>query len=439
MKNRIFKIVTLGCKVNQYESAAIEESLSAEGWKRALPGDLPDLTVINTCIVTQRASYQSRQAVRKAVREKGKGIVAVTGCYPQVFPEEIKCLDGVDIITGNPGKTGITGLLKNDGLPFQKQCEIASFSRNMPFEYMPVSEFSDRTRATLKIQEGCESFCSYCIVPYARGPLRSLPSDRVMESLRAFFDRGYREAVLTGIHLGKYGVDLDRGENLEKLLERILTGIPGLRIRLSSLEPVEITDGIIDMMASGEGLCRYFHISLQSGDSGILEKMNRRYTPDDFARIVESIHDRVPMAAIGVDIIAGFPGEDEEAFRNSYKLISGLPVSYLHVFPFSVRKGTPAAKYPDQVNSGIIKERAAVLRALGREKRMKFYESCLNNNFFVLAEGWHSKEKMLVKGLSDNYLPFVFPFDHPVRNQMIMLTAQRIENENIAGLPVLKE
>lgn len=433
MKNKRYKIITLGCKVNQYESAALEERLLSEDWYPALPEDVPDVTVINTCIVTQRASYQSRQAIRKAVRDKKSGLVAVVGCYPQVFHEEISGIEGVDIITGNCGKSRISDfLIKGSG--FCEKCtEIIDYKKDMPFDFLPVRRFAKRTRAFLKVQDGCESFCSYCIVPFARGPLRSLTPDKVIDSLRSFSNSGYKEVVLTGVHLGKYGVDLDNMDGLKELLIKIGKEKLGLRIRLSSIEPMEITPDLIDMVASREWLCRHFHIPLQSGDKRVLKRMNRHYEPDDFKRLVESVHKKIPMAAIGVDVITGFPGEDEKAFMNSCSLIDDLPVSYLHVFPFSARQGTPAAEFPDQIDSRVIKERAAILRNIGKGKRMEFYKSCLNKEFSVLAEGWHSKGKKIMKGLSDNYLPVVFPSKVSVKNELINVTVKKVTKENVVG------
>ncbi len=433
MEEKTCKIITLGCKVNQYESAALEERLLSENWRFALPDEAPDLTIINTCIVTGRASYQSRQEIRKAVREKRDGIVAVTGCYPQVFYEEISGIEGVDIIIGNAGKSRIPDLLIRHTETGEKLVDIAGFGKGMPFEPLTVKGFENRTRAFLKIQDGCESFCSYCIVPFARGPLRSLHPDRVIDSLREFACGGYKEVVLTGIHLGKYGAESGNPNGLEKLLVRIGKERLNLRVRLSSLEPIEITHDLIDMVAGSEWLCRHFHIPMQSGDKNILKMMNRHYSPDDFRRLVESIHKKIPVAAIGVDVITGFPGEDENAFENSRSLIDDLPISYLHVFPFSPRQGTPAAGFSGQVNSRIIKERAQILRDLGKKKRMKFYESCLNKEFTVLTEGWHSEEKGIMNGLSDNYLPVIFSSNVSVKNELVRLVIEKVENEKVVG------
>ena len=285
----------------------------------------------------------------------------------------------------------------------------------------------------MKIQDGCQSFCSYCIVPFARGPLRSLDVSEVMLMLNDLSGEGYREVVFTGVHLGKYGVDLNNGVDLKGLLRVIARKGLSARIRLSSIEPNEIDRELIEMMASEDWLCRHFHIPLQSGDNKILEKMNRNYTAQEFERLVERIHQRIPFAAIGVDVMAGFPGEDHGAYENTFSLIKDLPVSYLHVFPFSPRKGTPAAGFPDQIDQRVITERAAQLRSLGQEKRNAFYRSCLGKDFLVLTEGWESEKKTLVKGTSDNYLPVIFPRSQDPKTQVLPVRMVGLEKGRVLG------
>ncbi|MFC1869323.1 tRNA (N(6)-L-threonylcarbamoyladenosine(37)-C(2))-methylthiotransferase MtaB [Thermodesulfobacteriota bacterium] len=436
MTGKTFKIITLGCKVNQYESAYIKERFTAAGWRQGLKNGEADITVINTCIVTQRASYQSRQAIRKAIRENSSGMTAAIGCYAQVFPEELSRIEGISIIAGNKEKTKLPDMLIN-GEYSGRTCVISEpFQKNKTFELLPIKGFLDRTRAFLKIQDGCESFCSYCIVPFARGPLRSLDPSRVIKMLEILYENDYKEVVLTGVHLGRYGADLKEGIELKELLHRIGNeGLP-LRIRLSSLEPNEIDEEMIDIVASEAWLCRHFHIPLQSGDDYILKKMNRHYARKDFAGLVERIHARVPLAAIGVDTMAGFPGENDRAHQNTFSLINDLPVSYLHVFPFSPRKGTAAVEFPDHVNQKVIKKRAGELRDLGRRKREVFYRSCLGKEFLVLAEGWHSEKEKMTKGLSDNYLPVIFPSSRLIRNSMLKVRMEEIGEDVIIGRSV---
>ncbi len=436
MAEKTFRIITLGCKVNQYESAYLKERFIEEGWDLSLSDDKPDMTIINTCIVTQRASCQSRQAIRKAIRENPSGIIAAIGCYAQVFPDELSDIRGINIVAGNRDKAKLPDLLlKTSESPVP--CIVSEgFGGDTPFDFNPIRGFPGRTRAFLKIQDGCESFCSYCIVPFARGPLRSLAPNRVIETLGSLCKNGYREVVLTGVHLGRYGVDLDGVVDLKGLLRWIGDeGFP-IRIRLSSLEPNEIDRDMIDLIASEEWICKHVHIPLQSGDDGVLKRMNRHYGSLRFAGLIERIHERMPLAAIGLDTMAGFPGEDDRAFRNTFSLVNDLPISYLHVFPFSPRKGTTAMEYRDRVSDDQIKERARRLRELGKRKREIFYRSCLGKEFSVLTEGWHSEEKNEIKGLSDNYLSVIFQSPLLIKNRILKVRIEEVNKINIVGRPV---
>ena len=435
MAGKKFKIITLGCKVNQYESAYLKERLVGEGWCQVEKGHDADVSIVNTCIVTQRASYQSRQAVRRAIRENPDGITAAVGCYAQVFPQELSGIEGIGLIAGNREKPRLPDILKGE-LGFRRPRIVSDrFGEGASFDFLPIKEFPDRTRAFLKIQDGCESFCSYCIVPFARGPLRSLAPARVLEALESLCNSDYKEVVLTGVHLGKYGFDLEGGISLKGLLDRIgEKGLP-LRIRLSSLEPNEIGPELIEMVASGEWICRHFHIPLQSGDDMVLKRMNRHYESRQFAGLVDRIHTKIPLAAIGVDVMTGFPGENEAAHRNTLALIDDLPVSYLHVFPFSPRKGTAASKFPGRVNPKVIKERAEELRELGKRKREAFYLSCLGREFSVLVEGWYSQGDKMVKGLSDNYLKVIFPSAELVKNSMSLVIMEGVRKDGVLGKP----
>jgi threonylcarbamoyladenosine tRNA methylthiotransferase MtaB len=433
MTEKTFKIITLGCKVNQYESAYLTERLMEEGWRPSPKKDRADLSIVNTCIVTGKASYQSRQAIRKAIRENPTGTTAAVGCYAQVFPEELLRIRGVDIVAGNKEKARLPDILRKTGRSCETRFFPGDYDGLTTFDPIPIKQFTGRTRAFLKIQDGCESFCSYCIVPFARGPCRSLDPGRVIKTLESLCANGYKEVVFTGVHLGKYEVDSKGDAGLERLLQEIgKEGLP-VRIRLSSLEPNEISRGLVDMIASEDWLCRHFHVPLQSGDREILKKMNRHYTPDDFAGLIERIHEKIPLAAIGVDVMAGFPGEDDPAHENTFRLISQLPVSYLHVFPYSSRKGTKAAGFPDQVPPEVIKERAERLRNLGAEKRKRFYTSCLGGEFNVLTEGWDPKEKHMITGISDNYLRVLFPSRRSLKNRFRKVLIREVREGHVRG------
>ncbi len=428
-----FRIITLGCKVNQYESAYITESLIHAGWNRAGEGEKADVAVINTCIVTQRAAHQSRQEIRKAIRKNPNGMVAAIGCYAQVYADELSEIQGIGIIADNTVKGRVPELLLDTVHPSNKSNISNKFNPGMPFEFLPIRCYPGRTRAYLKIQDGCESFCSYCIVAFARGPYRSLSPEKVMSMIESLAKEGYREIVLTGIHLGKYGVDLEGGMNLKRLLRMIgREGFPA-RIRLSSLEPNEIDRDFIEMMAPGTWFCRHFHIPLQSGDDRVLKRMNRHYTAKEFGKLIRSIHAEIPLAAIGIDIMCGFPGEDSGAHKNTCALIKDLPVSYLHVFPFSPRKGTAAFDFDGRNNPEVIKERAAELRGIGQDKRAGFYGRCLEKQFPVLVERWYSKDEEMVMGTSDNYLPVIFASPEDLKNRIVHVRIERIENNRVIG------
>lgn len=430
-----FKIVTLGCKVNQYESAYLAESLSELGWRRLRPGQAADVCVVNTCIVTQKAAHQSRQAIRKAIRETPRGLVAAVGCYAQVYPEELRRIEGLRLIADNTAKGNLPSLL-TDGVESRRKVEAtADFPSAPAFEFLPVHQQPDRSRVYLKIQDGCRAFCSYCIVPYARGPYRSLDPNRVLSALHDFARAGCREVVLTGIHLGKYGVDLAGCKGLTELLRRIGDEALPLRIRLSSLHPNEIGSELIELMATEHWLCRHLHISLQSGDDRILKRMKRDYTARDFASLIKRAHEAAPLAAVGVDLMAGFPGEDTRAHQNTLSLIRELPVSYLHVFPYSERPGTEAASLEGRADPRRIRTRARALRDLGAEKRMAFYSRSLYQPFEVLVEGWHSRKDGLAEGTTDNYLPVVFESPSPQKGRVLEVFAHALTGDRVMGVP----
>ena len=433
MRNKSFKVITLGCKVNQYESAYLKEALAGAGWGQVGRDETSDVVIINTCIVTQKAAHQSRQAIRKAIRENPGGYIAAVGCYAQALPKEISQIEGVGLVADNRMKADIPRFLIKGGTSSKTTVLLKRYGADAPFDFLDIKSFPDRTRAYLKIQDGCESFCSYCIVPFTRGPYRSLAPEKVLHMLETLSGQGYKEVVFTGIHLGKYGVDLMGDTDLVFLLRMVgREGYP-LRIRLSSIEPNEIEMGLIEMAASERWLCRHFHIPLQSGDNRVLKMMNRNYTTREFAEIIEAIYSKIPHVCIGVDIMSGFPGEDSKAHRNSCSLIKDLSLSYLHVFPFSPRSGTAANRFKGRVDPGIIKKRAAELRDLGERKRNLFYQGCLHEEFPVLGEGWDSEKPGVMKGRSDNYLPVLFQSDHTRENQLVQVLMERVEGNMVIG------
>ena len=399
-----FAVATLGCKVNQCESAGISETM-AVGMKLVPFDEKADCYIVNTCTVTGRTDYQSRQLIRRAIRKNPAAVVLVTGCYAQRAPEEIARIPGVRIVAGNAEKFRLSELIQELSEGKGPQVRVGDIRSEKKFSPLGAASFPDHTRAFLKIQDGCNAFCSYCIVPQARGASRSLQPAEVEEGIASLVREGHREVVLTGIHLGAYGRDLIQATDLTAMVRHIAKTQPVERLRLSSIEPREVTDELISLIGSSGVVCRHLHIPLQSGDDGILAAMNRDYDAAFFRNLVQKVHAAVPGIAVGIDVIAGFPGETETAFANTLRLVEGLPVAYLHVFPYSRRPGTPAADMPNQVSETEKKRRAERLRRVGVAKRQAFAVRSIGTPLAVLIEGRKDKSTGFSIGFSDNYIP----------------------------------
>jgi len=430
-----FKITTLGCKVNQAESEAIAQDLLTSKRLTARDREAADICIVNTCAVTQKAAMQSRQAVRRAIRANPNAQIIVTGCYAQTAPQEIKAIDGVSYIVGQGEKHTIGRIIRTAGdrAPGHAMCICGDIRKKRPFASLPMANTVLRTRFFLKIQDGCDACCAYCIVPQARGRSRSMPLENVLENIGKLARAGYREVVLTGIHLGAYGHDLFPATNLATAMEHIQALRPIGRVRLSSIEPFEVTGKILEPVLKSDIFCRHFHIPLQSGDAGILKNMGRPYSPQFFGDLIHKIHRFMPDAAIGVDALVGFPGESESAFENTYNLIEKLPISYLHVFPFSVRPGTKAANLPNKVDAGIIKDRCERMRILGNEKRMKFYQAFMKRVLPILIETEREASTNLLKGITSNYLPVLIDAGDHLKNKMVDVKIQKLEGMKLFG------
>ena len=427
-----FTITTLGCKVNQYESDAIAQRLKEMGYVPAGAENPADLCIINTCTVTHKASMQSRQAVRQFIRSNPQAQIIVTGCYAQTEPDELKKIDGVHHIVGHGDKQNIPDIVlsQEKGFP-SPSLTWRNILHEHHFKQFPVTVFGNRTRPFLKIQDGCDTFCTYCIVPYARGRSRSMPLEKILENIRSLKQAGFHEVVLTGVHLGVYGLDLSPQTSLTDLLEHVCESNVMDRVRLSSIEPHELTQKIIELIAKTEIFCDHFHIPLQSGDDRILERMHRPYTSSFFIDLILNIKDQVPDAAIGVDILTGFPGETEKAFENTYSLIEKLPVTYLHVFPFSPRPGTPAFKYPQKIPQKTIKARCEKMRRLGNEKKYAFYNKFMGKTVEVLIESKRDKATGLLKGITSNYIPVHIVDKIDLFNTLVQVKIEKIRNNNM--------
>ncbi|MDD4998823.1 MAG: tRNA (N(6)-L-threonylcarbamoyladenosine(37)-C(2))-methylthiotransferase MtaB [Syntrophales bacterium] len=397
-------VATLGCKVNQCESAGIAEKLTLQGMTQVPFEESADCYIINTCTVTCRTDYQSRQLIRRATRRNPAAAVLVTGCYAQRAPGEIARIPGVRFIVGNAEKDRIPDIIR-EMISGDRQTRVGEIRKERRISRLGATVFPEHTRAFLKIQDGCDAFCSYCIIPHVRGKSRSLPRAEIEERITALVRNGYREVVLTGIHLGAWGCDLRPKTNLASLVQQIIQGRTVERLRLSSVEPREVTDTLISLPGSSGTVCRHLHIPLQSGNDGILEAMGRNYDAAFFRDLFRRIDGAVPGIAVGIDVIAGFPGETEKAFSDTLHLIEESPIAYLHVFPYSRRPGTPAATMSGQVPEKVKKRRAEQLRAVGAEKRRRFAERFIGSPLNVLVEHRTDRATGLPIGFSDNYIP----------------------------------
>jgi len=430
--NPTVSIVTLGCKTNQFESVAMGEQLASAGYRQVEFETGADLVIVNTCTVTSATDSQSRNLIRRARRFNPLAKVVVTGCYAQIDPQSLSQLPGVALVIGNQEKVRLLETLSS--FDETTKIQVGDIRNSSSIEPLNLSGFDQRSRAFVQIQNGCDAFCSYCIIPYARGRSRSVPVTAIVEQLEKLAENGYPEIVLTGIHIGNYGHDLQPQVDLLTLLQKIEQSNFTGRLRLGSIEPTELPENLYQYIAASTWICPHFHIPLQAGDNDILQRMNRHYTTTFFAELVEQIHQLRPDAAIGLDIIAGFPGETDSQFEHTCRLLESLPFSHLHVFPFSRRSGTPAATMPDQLSGTIIKQRAAQLRQLGEVKLHDFSQRFVGSELDIVIEAGGSDG--LRKGLSQNYLSVAVPAEVVEPGKMIRVKISALSRDLLLGEPV---
>jgi threonylcarbamoyladenosine tRNA methylthiotransferase MtaB len=430
-----YMIRTLGCKVNQFETEAIARQLDQAGLEMATQAleagsDDADICIINTCTVTHKAATQSRQAIRQAIRTNPTATVVVTGCLAQIESDMMHKIKGIDYVVGHADKHRIPQILHTSH-KFDIKPQSISSEFQFPLDSHPLPfSAGARTRPFLKIQDGCNAFCTYCIVPYARGRQRSMPLENVITSLDQIQAAGFHEAVLTGIHLGSFGRDLTPKIDLAQLLAQVTLRKTIDQIRLSSLEPLEITEELLTIIMEAADrpghICRHIHVPLQSGDDTILKRMGRPYNRQVFTQRIKAIHRAMPQAAIGVDVMLGFPGETEQAYQNTRTLIDELPIAYLHVFPFSARAGTLASQFSDKVSVDIIKHRCQEIRTLGHDKRQAFFTKHLDTEVDVLVETTPDAFTGDLKGVTSNYIKVLLKYKPGIKN-----TFQRVYLEGI--------
>jgi threonylcarbamoyladenosine tRNA methylthiotransferase MtaB len=400
---------TLGCKVNFYDTEAIWQLFKHEGYEQVDFEAAADVYVINTCTVTNTGDKKSRQMIRRAIRRNPEAIVAVTGCYAQTSPAEIMAIPGVDMVIGTQDRENIIPLIKQFEAERQPINAVRNIMKTRTFEELDVPDFADRTRAFLKIQEGCNNFCTFCIIPWSRGLMRSREPQSVIEQARGLVAAGYKEIVLTGIHTGGYGEDIE-DYSLAKLLWD-LDKVEGLkRIRISSIEASQITDEVLDVLKHSDKMCRHLHIPLQAGNDEVLARMRRKYTTAEFAEKIERIHSIMPGVAITTDVIVGFPGETEEMFRDGFRFMERMGFSEMHVFPYSKRTGTPAARMLDQVDEEVKNAHVHELIDLSEKMQLAYARKYVGEVLEVIPERDYkgAPGSGLVMGYTDNYLQLVF-------------------------------
>ena len=413
-ENKSVAFLTLGCKVNQIETQSMSELFRRAGYEIKEFGEDADIYVINTCSVTAVGEKKSRQQIRRAHRMNPEAVIAVTGCYAQLAPEDIATIEGVGLVVGTKDRQNIVTMAEEAAASYARERKATSKVGNIrethEFEELIVDDDvkgdiapHQRTRAFIKIQEGCENFCTYCIIPYTRGPLRSRHLDSIRSEAKRLAEEGYREIVLTGIHLGAYGRDFKDGTTLADAVETILQEKSFARVRLSSLESVEVDERLLTMMKNEPRFAPHLHLPLQAGSDEILRRMNRHYNTAEFIDLTERLRKEVPSLALTTDIIVGFPGETEELFAETLKNAELIGFSKIHVFPYSVRPGTPAATMPNQVPEPVKKERVHRLEAVGERTAAKFRQFSVGCVKEVLIETIDA-EKNTADGLTDTYI-----------------------------------
>ncbi len=415
-ESKTFSISTLGCKVNQYESMAAKSLLTEAGYIEAEDKEVADVVIINTCTVTHVADKKSRQTIRRIISKNKNATVLVMGCYAQMKPEEVEQIDGVDIVIGTEGKSQIAEILNN----YFKANELPVFESSsdsfilQKYEEIVTNYQPDKTRAFIKVQDGCNLFCTYCIIPYARGKIRSRNINDILKEVKFLAKSGYREIVLTGIHLSSFGLDCkDKNDDnydirLINLIERIAEDSPDIRIRLGSLEPGIVTEDFAKRIAKVPSICDQFHLSLQSGSDTILKLMNRRYDTVKYRQAVDNLRAVFDKPAISSDVIVGFPSETDELFKETMAFCESIGFANLHVFPYSPRENTPASKMPNQIEKKVKTARVNQLIDLANKMEIEYLHSLVGTTQEIIVENYDGS---ILSGRCRNYAPVYMEFD----------------------------
>ncbi|URZ01152.1 tRNA (N(6)-L-threonylcarbamoyladenosine(37)-C(2))-methylthiotransferase MtaB [Clostridium felsineum] len=429
--------ITLGCRVNSYDSEAMAEKFLKSGWEVVNHDEKADAYVINTCTVTNMGDRKSRQMISKSKKVNENAVIAVVGCYSQVAPEKVSDIEGVDIVLGTKNKGDIVQYV-NEFINERNQIvNVKDVFTDKKFEDLNIDEYQDKTRAFLKIQDGCNRFCSYCLIPYARGGVCSKDPEKVLNEIKKLAEHGFKEIILSGIHIASYGDDLKGEWNLISIIEKIekIKGIE--RIRIGSIEPRFFDDETINKIKNMTKMCPHFHLSLQSGCSQTLKRMNRKYTADEYKDTVDKLRKNIKDVSITTDVIVGFPGETEEEFNKTYEFLKGIELSKMHIFKYSPREGTKAADMKDQIDGNVKDKRSAELIELDKINENKFMSKFLNREMDVLFEKKFNNKEDLYEGYTPNYIKVVVKSNKDISRQILKVKLTEIKDEHLLGKLIL--
>jgi len=423
--------ITLGCKVNQFETQALELIAGEKGYQIVPSSDEADAYVINTCSVTAVSDKKSRQLIRKTVRAHKDAVIAVCGCFSQANPEGAAGIDGVDVVSGTGDKRAFFNMVEDAINNKKKLVSVDKALSRRDFEVLPAGGLSHHTRAMLKVQDGCVNFCTYCIIPYTRGPIRSMPFDVAISEAKRLEKEGYREIIITGIEISSYGTDLKPKKNITELIAEICKTVPGVRIRLGSLEPRTVDDNFCEALKNFKNLCPQFHLSLQSGCDETLKRMRRKYDCARYMTSVKLLRKAFPNCAITTDLIVGFPGESESEFEKTLDFIKECDFQMMHIFPYSKRAGTPAATMTDQILKTVKDERVKIATAVAKDMRDAYMEKQIGKNCNVLFE---EKQDGFWQGHSENYILIRVKSDEDLKNKVLTVKIKEKGNDFLTGI-----
>jgi threonylcarbamoyladenosine tRNA methylthiotransferase MtaB len=424
-----FSFYTLGCKVNQFETQAMEQALLERGHTLGTFDEPCDCYIVNTCTVTAVSDKKSRNALRRARKLNPAAVIGVCGCYAQVSPEEVEKLD-VDVVGGTGDRMAFLDLMEQTAGDRQRKAAVDNALRRRQFEFLPAGGLQARTRAMLKVQDGCVNFCTYCIIPYARGPVRSLPLETAVAEAKRLAAEGYRELVVTGIEISSYGVDFKDGTDLKTLLAALCTAVPEVRIRLGSLEPRTVDEAFCEALKDFPNLCPQFHLSLQSGSDTVLQRMRRKYDTARYLHSCDLLREAFPGCAITTDLIVAFPGETEAEFAETLAFIQRCRFSAMHIFPYSRREGTPAAAMDGQHANAVKAERAARAEAVAHELALRYEAAMVGQTVEVLFE---QEKDGLYTGHAPNYVLVGVESDEDLHNQILPVTVTAVMDGGVRG------